>query len=281
MPFLDKIFPATDSDDDRTLKSGNIQIRKSNAPMRKLSIMIEDEGGAQTSEKAEKKVFKQEKNKKETVGREKSVAGSISKLKAFAEQIRHRVHYIDKNDFAKKSISIRDKVYDSDLRRDLAYFLANGEFPVAKKDGDFFKGFEMVVMDAIGNEKISYVVYGEKTYVVEHEVLNTEHKMRDIKQKEKKVKKQDVKKKVAGLSMEDVKVFEKSGIKFLENLRRESQADSVGLITDEERNTLLEIFTKRFLREIIFEKKNFLKAERSFEFKRSEELVEFICNSIF
>lgn len=279
MSFLDKIFPATDSDDDRTLKSGNIQIRKSKAPMRKLSITIEDEGGLQSSEKVEKKVFKKEKNK--IVRKEKSLVGSISSLRAFAEQIRHRVHYIDKNDFAKKSISIRDKVYDSDLRRDLAYFLANGEFPVAKKDGDFFKGFEMVVMDAIGNEKISYVVYGEKTYVVEHEVLNTEHKMRDIKQKEKKVKKQDVKKKVAGLSMGDVKVFEKSGIEFLENLRRESQADSVGLITDEERNTLLEIFTKRFLREIIFEKKNFLKVERSFDIKRSEELVEFICNSIF
>lgn len=239
------------------------------------------------------------KSAKETQPAEKK---SILNLKTLAEQIRHRVHYIDKNDFAKKAVSSKDKVYDYDLRRDLAYFLANERFSAGasvetegEDDQNYFQTFEMLITKAANNEKIGYVVYGEKTYVVEHEAMrdtkhgtrsmgkgikNTKPEIQNTKHKTQSVEPAS-EEEVAGLPKRIVEIFRKSGVEFVENLKKESQADSVGLITDEERIALLKIFTKRFLREMIAEKKQTLQKKMAFDVKRSEELVEFVCDFIF
>lgn len=97
---------------------------------------------------------------------------SILNLKTLAEQIRHRVHYIDKNDFAKKAVSSKDKVYDFDLRRDLACFLENGQLCLVENEKVLnreiqreFTRFENLVERATINAEITYLVYGDKTYV--------------------------------------------------------------------------------------------------------------------
>ncbi len=304
MAFLNNFFTGTAEKETETLSDEKIKVKIASRPMRKLTLAVD--GGEEIKNKTV-----------ETAEEVQDITGgsSLLKLKELAEKIRHRVHYIDKNDFAKKAVSNKDKVYDYDLRKDLAYFLANEKLFVSdeieamggRAEADLTI-FEELIRKAIGDERVGYVVYGEKTYIVEHEAMrdtkhgtrnmeqgirdtkhgtrnmeqemrntengtqNTKHETRSMEQEEKKV---------AGLSREDVEIFRKSGVEFLENLKVESQADSIGLITEEERKTLLKIFTKRFLREIIIEKEYFLKTKRSFELKRSEELVEFICNSIF
>jgi hypothetical protein len=309
MAFLNNFFTGTAKDEAETLSDEKIKVKIASRPMRKLKIAI-DSGEeiknktAETAETVEEVQYT-------------TASSSLLKLKDLAEKIRHRVHYIDKNDFAKKAVSNKDKVYDYDLRKDLAYFLANEKLFVSdeleamggRAEADLTI-FEELIRRAIGDERIGYVVYGEKTYVMERKTQNVEREIQGAKREaqnvqqkaenskqeavnerketqntkqmeNKQLKKQAEDEGVAGLSREDVEIFRKSGVEFLENLKMESQADSIGLITEEERNTLLKIFTKRFLREIIIEKENFLKTKRSFELKRSEELVEFICNSIF
>ena len=331
MAFLNNFFTGTTEKETETLSDEKIKVKIASRPMRKLTLAID--GGEEIKNKTA-----------ETVAEVQNITGgsSLLKLKDLAEKIRHRVHYIDKNDFAKKAVSNKDKVYDYDLRKDLAYFLANEKLFVSdeieamggRAEADLTI-FEELIRKAIGDERIGYVVYGEKTYIVEHEAKNmeqgirdtkhgtgnmeqgirdakhgarsmeqgmqdTKHRAQNVRQKTESKEQETVsngkkmqntehetrsieqeEKKVAGLSREDVEIFRKSGVEFLENLKVESQADSIGLITEEERKTLLKIFTKRFLREIIIEKEHFLKTKRSFELKRSEELVEFICNSIF
>lgn len=316
MAFLNKFFTGTAKDEAETLSEETIKVRVASRPMRKLNITID--GNEETQKITEVRQNEEKGIQKNTKN------NSLLKLKNLAEQIRHRVHYIDKNDFAKKAVSNKDKVYDYDLRKDLAYFLANEKLFVSdeleamggRAEADLII-FEELIRRAIGDERIGYVVYGERTYVIEYEAMrdtkhgpastrredntlmrggtrnvqqkaenkeqgtmNKKKEMQNTKHKTQSVE-QEAEERVAGLSMADVEIFRKSGVEFLENLRRESKDDSIGLITEGERNTLLKIFTKRFLREIIIEKENFLKTKRSFELKRTEELVEFICNSIF
>jgi hypothetical protein len=283
MPFLDKIFSSTDSEEIRILKNGNIGTKKNGVPMRRLSVLVEDGEGKQISEETENENSKDKKRKGKIFEKEKEAASSISELKKFAEQIRHRVHYIDKNDFAKKAVSIKDKVYDSDLRRDLAYFLANGEFPDEEKNGNYFKDFEALIMAAVGNEKINYVVYGEKTYVVAREMdikkVMPRGKAEKLFLTQKKAER--VEKKFAEFSMEMLEVFRRNATVFAKDLSGEAQLASMGMITEEEKKTLIRIFTKRFLREMILEKKDVLKQRMSFDLERSEDFIEFICESIF
>ncbi|MEI7621130.1 MAG: hypothetical protein WCJ51_01190 [Candidatus Moraniibacteriota bacterium] len=95
-----------------------------------------------------------------------------AELKKMVSDIRHRVHYVDKNDFAKKAVSVKDKVYDFDLRKDLACFLEKGEIctvenaqVLSREIESEFERFENLVEQAIVNAEIAYLVYGDKTYV--------------------------------------------------------------------------------------------------------------------
>lgn len=93
-------------------------------------------------------------------------------LQKMVQDIRPRVHYVDKNDFAKKAVSMKDKVYDFDLRKDLACFLESGQLCLVENETVLdreieseFANFENLVEQAILNAEIAYLVYGDKTYV--------------------------------------------------------------------------------------------------------------------
>ncbi len=248
---------------------------------------------------------------------EKKEADGLMRLKNLAEKIRNRVHYIDKNDFAKKAVSSKDKVYDFDLRKDLAYFLANNQFlteveagvKIEKTAADFQK-FETLILQAAGNEKIGYVVYGERTYIVdivELETQSVERAAQDAKLKTQNVQrvkqvaesvaqnvqqeKQDRKsnldvvkvqpKKRVDFPLGLVNDFKRNASVFAENLKKESQEEVTDIITQEEQAALIRIFTKRFLREVISEKES-LSRTKIFQSKsEKEKFVEFICDSIF
>ncbi len=205
----------------------------------------------------------------------------LMRLKNLAEQIRNRVHYIDKNDFARKAVSSKDKVYDFDLRRDLAYFLANNQFlteveagvKIAKTAADFQK-FETLILQAADNENIGYVVYGERTYIVDIVEIETQNGPRAATQQRQL-------KTGAEFPMELLKDFKKTAIVFAENLKKESQEEVTDIITQEEQTALIRIFTKRFLREVISEKENLLQAKIFQNKNEREKFVEFVCESIF
>jgi len=167
MVFLNKFFTGTAKDEAETLSEEKIKVRVASRPMRKLKIVFngnEEEQGITSN-------------------------NSLLKLKELAEKIRHRVHYIDKNDFAKKAVSNKDKVYDYDLRKDLAYFLANERLFVSdeieavggRAETDL-NIFEELIRKAISDERVGYVVYGERTYIVERETQNVEHGTRNMEQ---------------------------------------------------------------------------------------------------
>ena len=325
MAFFSKIFPTASPAMGKFSAGGNLKVVKKNVPMRKLAIVNEDKitEKKQTQKKTEPEHGKTE-VEKATEPTQKKTEGSqdenmttkkesvvdpgdpLLKLKNLAEQIRHRVHYIDKNDFAKKSISSKDKVYDFDLRKDLAYFLANDEFllevetgiKVEKTEADFQK-FETLIAQAIADEQVEYVVYGERTYIIETQNANVERKTWSVERVAQSTKhgaqnaeneKQDRKnnlditapvqaRTVAGLEMKNVEIFKKSAFEFVKNLEKESEADS--FLTAEETKILTKIFTRRFLREIISEKMVVMVEKMSFDSEKSEDLVEFVCEAIF
>ncbi len=295
MAFFNKIFAGTNGAANDFSNSSKISSAIKSAPMRKLVVALEDDDEKQSSQsntmdsvKKEMNIDKEASRKAEEV-REmlgKKTNDELLKLKNSAQQIRNRVHYIDKNDFAKRAVSSKDRVYDFDLRRDLAHFLANDEFLTevdasvgGQKTVDDFRKFEMLIVDAISNEMLDYVVYGDRTYVIIEEIVreNEQPKKEEKQQKEEPVKAETV----AGLSAKNVEIFRKSAIEFVKNLEKESESEVGNTITSEEINTLTKIFTRRFLREMIAEKEAFMLEKMSFVPEEREALVGFVCNSIF
>ena len=150
---------------------------------------------------------------------------------------------------------------------------------VDKNEEDFQK-FERLILKAADNKTIDYVVYGERTYIIEmasEENVPTQRTARNPKQAENSA----VSNKVAGLSMEVVEVFRKNAETFSENFKQELAPEVGKLITVEEANLLIRIFTKRFLREMISEKENDMREKMSFKSEHSQQLVDWVCNSIF
>ncbi len=309
MAFFSKIFSTASPVTGKFSTSGSSKTVKKIVPMRKLAVRHVDEKEANPiTERSQSKTAQEHRktevlkvteltqkkteetqNDRVAVKKESNINPNdpLLKLKSSAEQIRHRVHYIDKNDFAKRAISSKDKVYDFDLRKDLAYFLANDEFLMEVEEGisvdkneEDFQKFERLILKAADNKTIDYVVYGERTYIIEmasEENVPTQRTARNPKQAENSA----VSNKVAGLSMEVVEVFRKNAAEFVENLKKEAQAEADNLITPAEQNVLLKIFTKKFLREMIAEKEKVMKEKMSFDCQRSEDLVEFVCEAIF
>ncbi len=295
MAFFNKIFSKSISSENKNRAGANSKSIKKTNPMRKLTVVVEEE-------KIDSDEKKKAPQKSEVGKRQMSAAGrdSVSRLKNLAENIRHRVHYIDKNDFAKKAVSSKDKVYDFDLRRDLAYFLANerlsaeDDFEIdEEKSKDYFQRFEMLVTDAAGDEKINYVVYGERTYVtgkdqyVGHQIKEPTKKIRNRQtQKEEgdmaeKFEQENFRKKTVEFPEELARVFRKKATVFVGNLKEESQQEVGDMITGEERAILIKIFTKRFLREMVAEKEKAAK-KKLFQSKRSlEDFVGFVSDSLF
>ncbi|MEI8344140.1 MAG: hypothetical protein WCF93_04285 [Candidatus Moraniibacteriota bacterium] len=287
MAFFSKIFSGTNGSTNSFSDNKNLLTAKKSTPMRKLAVVVEDEEVLKTEKEKndqKKKIIVQEEQTK-SKKKQRAADDPLLKLKALAEKIRNRVHYIDKNDFAKRAVSSKDKVYDFDLRKDLAYFLANDEFLTevevgikTEKTADDFQRFETLIANATKDEEIGYVVYGDKTYVIGKEVEKEEQSKKPGKNQTAKVEKE---KTVAGLSLQIVGVFSKSATDFMENLKKEAAGDADVMITQSEKNILIRIFTKRFLRELIAEKETEMKEKMAFKSENSEELVEFVCSSIF
>lgn len=203
----------------------------------------------------------------------------ISDLMTLVAKVRNHVHYIDKGDFANKSVSNKDKVYDRDFRKDLAYFLANGELSYDKDSEDrgydeVFQRFEKLVKDAYDGSA-EYVVYGDRTYVTK---TASDGSVEMVGKENRGKKKHE--RPIAGLSENVVEIFRKNAAEFVENLKNDGEIESVAKITQAERDTLLKIYTKRFLRERIAEKESVMKEKMNFIPEESEELVEAICDLV-
>lgn len=311
MAFFNKIFTGTDNVTADFSSGGNHTVVKKSVPMRRLPITVEDEemkkterrtadqekgmmstkmsdiknpqkGIGQTRELEEEK--ENETNKTERNGEDEE---AFLRLKSLAEQIRNRVHYIDKNDFARRAVSSKDKVYDFDLRRDLAYFLANDEFSEEIEEGirrekkeDAFREFEKLILQAAGNEEIGYVVYGERTYLI-GKMDEKRVELERTKERSRKVEKLADEKKINDFSGELMDAFSKNAIKFVDNLKKESETEVPDLITQEDHAVLIKIFTKRFIREMILEKEAAMKKKMFQSRSESERLVETVFATVF
>jgi hypothetical protein len=91
---------------------------------------------------------------------------------------------------------------------------------------------------------------------------------------------------VAGLSEKNVEIFRKNAAIFVENLKKnrqdaETESGVAERSTQEERVIKDRIATKIFLRNLIAEKEAVMKDKMRFVSEKSEELVEFVCKSIF
>ncbi|NTV41242.1 MAG: hypothetical protein HGA61_03125 [Candidatus Moranbacteria bacterium] len=294
MAFFDKFFSSDDLSGAKTNRD-KPGTTKRKTPMRRLTILVEEE--KKESGGKEKSFSEEVKHGKRTSGVSRD---TVSRLKILAEKIRHRVHYIDKNDFAKKAVSSKDKVYDFDLRRDLAYFLANerlfaeDNFEIDEKENaQYFQKFEMLLADAASDERISYVVYGEQTYVTgKDEYSGTQEskpseviKQTETTQKSEKNKKlirENVSESgVVKFPEELIAIFKKKAALFAKNLKEESRQEVGDMVTQEEYEILTKIFTKRFLREMVAEKERIEKKKLFSNKHKREEFVRLISDYIF